>query len=309
MTDTGYYDLQTHKFVKEFTVDDEAITNYRVLDGKLVITGTDAMEPWDFGNIYVLTDKGWVKYRNIHNAVHVLDIESFKGKWFAGTGTVRKAESGQEIAPGAVFSSADQGQTWTRSVETGVTGEVFSRVHSLAVFKDRLFAFSNNTHNKSGPMLDPYGEIDALAYDGAAWRSLDIIPAQQIRRTEAYAFGDKLLLKVTTRPGAGGFSVYLYAYDGKNTEKLDSLQYSNIGDIVVKPDRLLAMIRNKQGQLEIAETRDLKTWVYYAFSDSTRQELMPARLPAYPLPTIEYDNGVFYIGTRDGAVYMSAGFE
>ena len=74
----GYGDLRANRgpidvwsldaggsFTKEYTVDEEQVSIFRTYDGKLFIPGTDAMEPWDYGNLYVKDGGVWQKLRTI----------------------------------------------------------------------------------------------------------------------------------------------------------------------------------------------------------------------------------------------------
>ena len=81
-TDVVYYDFDKNEFVKELTVQEEAIVDYRVLDGKLVIPGVDSTESWNKGNLYVRGDGGWIKYRTVPYGVHVFDAVSWRDRWY-----------------------------------------------------------------------------------------------------------------------------------------------------------------------------------------------------------------------------------
>ena len=64
-TDILYYDFEREAFVKEFTIDDEAIVRFRIIDDMLTVPGVDSTESWDFGNVYIRTEEGWVKKRTV----------------------------------------------------------------------------------------------------------------------------------------------------------------------------------------------------------------------------------------------------
>ena len=102
-TDVLYYDFTSSTFIKEFTVQDEAISQYCVVDGKLAITGVDATEDWSYGNIYVKQDSGWVKHRTIPRGLHVFDLVQQDSLWYAGTGSVFELTGEQLYAFGGIF--------------------------------------------------------------------------------------------------------------------------------------------------------------------------------------------------------------
>ncbi|MGE5372302.1 MAG: hypothetical protein ACM3QZ_09965 [Solirubrobacterales bacterium] len=101
-----FYDPESNKFVREFTVDEEQIHRYRIVDGQLVIPGHDARESWDYGNFYRLENKRWKKYRTLPDAVHVFDLTSYNGRLYAAVTSQAPGRSG------VVMSSGDKGLTW-----------------------------------------------------------------------------------------------------------------------------------------------------------------------------------------------------
>ena len=55
--DVWHFDPDRNAFVNEFTVDEEQIDIFRIIDGKLYIPGHDPLESWQLGNFYVLQNK------------------------------------------------------------------------------------------------------------------------------------------------------------------------------------------------------------------------------------------------------------
>lgn len=104
-----YYDSAANKFTTQFTVSEEQIDIYKVLNGKLFIPGTDATESWDFGNFYILENDHWTKLRTIPNANHVWDMAYFNDQLYAATGTTKPGM-------GEVLASNDMGKTWASQV-------------------------------------------------------------------------------------------------------------------------------------------------------------------------------------------------
>lgn len=125
-----YYDTQKEHWINEGEVWEEEIGHYDVLDEQLFIAGVDARAPddWQLGNYYRQTATGWEKYRNIPNAIHVLDLHAFKDKWFAALGV--------NDYQGAVAVSDDQGQSWQ------LQRFGFLRIYKLFEFKHELYAAS-----------------------------------------------------------------------------------------------------------------------------------------------------------------------
>jgi len=91
----------TGQFTNEFTADDEQLSAYRIINGRLCAPGMDAREDWSFGNFYRLEDTGWKKHRTIPNGVHVYDLYDYKGELFV------------HLTGGSVvMSSTDSGASW-----------------------------------------------------------------------------------------------------------------------------------------------------------------------------------------------------
>jgi hypothetical protein len=330
-TDVIYYDLDSNKFVKEFSVDDEGIYQYQVIDDKLVIPGVDATEEWDFGNIYIREKSGWVKHRSITRGVHVFDAVSYKGKWYVGTGNYCELTKEESFGFGAILGSADTCKTWTYEYITPSDKNAVYRINALISFSDKLYAFPyayvgftmEEIPAEYRPyMMDPYnedgkdyylvsldgafGSTDAICYDGKMWRSADLVPDSLTYRTRPVVFKDKLILSVVSGKYIGSLSEYiskngklpanartaLYAFDGQKTERLD-FEYELIRDIISKQDKLYILYFNR-GQNLIAETADLKTWKYYLLPESVKKPL-----------SIETDGQIFYVGTFDGNIFKA----
>ena|GEM_PF-4533794 len=115
----------TNTFTTEYTVDDESIWRYRVLNDKLYIPGTDARPGdtgsgggWGYGEYYSLDADGWNMYRNTPGGVHVLDMAYYNGKLYAAQGT---DNSGSEMYKNRFIVSSDSGKTWSSAIPSSVT--------------------------------------------------------------------------------------------------------------------------------------------------------------------------------------------
>ncbi|MHC4181063.1 MAG: hypothetical protein ACYSWU_26500, partial [Planctomycetota bacterium] len=139
-TDVIYYDFSKQEFVKEFTVDEEAIVRYRRYGNRLFLPGVDSTESWEFGNLYVHEASGWRKYRTIPRGVHVFDFAEYAGRWYVATGSnFGDLKTGPAI--GAIYSSGDQGATWRYEYTTASAIGSVHRLTALMPYKGRLFAF------------------------------------------------------------------------------------------------------------------------------------------------------------------------
>ncbi len=109
----------------EFETDEEQISRFRILDGKLVVPGHDPTDSWEYGNWYRLEPGGWKKHRNIPGGIHCYDMIQFNGKMFAALGTKPHSEF--------VVMSQDGGKTWEGC---GILG---MRAYTLFAVADNLY--------------------------------------------------------------------------------------------------------------------------------------------------------------------------
>jgi len=193
-------DLETQSFVTEFTVDDEAILEYCVVDDLLVIPGADATEEWDWGNVYVRMENKWVKHRTVPWGLHVFDAVSFDGSWFLGSGSIFKLTDDSMNAFGGVFISEDQGESWQLVYSTPTDFLSVYRIRSIVQFRDHLCAFfyaytgmrkedvPGEYHEYLGPSYDgeylffsedAMGPVDMLMFDGRRRFYQDILPVDK----------------------------------------------------------------------------------------------------------------------------------
>jgi hypothetical protein len=129
-TDIISYDLLNGTFVSEFTVDDEAIYKYQVIDGTLIVPGPDATEDWEWGNIYLKTKNGWVKKRTVTHGIHVNHLASYNNKWYVATGNYFDFGEDDLLAFGGILVSEDRGVHGNLCMpHLPITGASFESVH------------------------------------------------------------------------------------------------------------------------------------------------------------------------------------
>ena len=330
-TDVIYYDMAKKEFVKEFTVQEEAIDKYQIVDDTLVITGVDATEDWTFGNIYTLTDKGWIKHRTIPNGIHVFDAVSLKNKWYVVTGNFFKFTEKDIITPGVIMSSADKCESWKFEYSTSAADNLVYRINSIVAYKDKIYAFpyAYTTMEKNEipkeyreyigkPYVtekdkdyylisadNAFGKNNAIVYD-KSWMPLKLIPAKNVYNVKPFIFKNRLVMSVVCGKYIARVNEYvekngklppnvdtsLYSFDGKVTE-LIPFDYDFIKDVLVQDDKLSLLIF-KKGKYLIAQTQDLKNWQYFNLPSNIGKPL-----------SIEYNNGSFYIGTDDGNIWFN----
>ncbi len=79
------WDADKGRVVQEGEVDDEEISRFEIIGGRLYIPGADALESWKLGNLYRReTDGHWRKLRTIPRAIHAFALTDYGGRLYAG---------------------------------------------------------------------------------------------------------------------------------------------------------------------------------------------------------------------------------
>ncbi len=297
-TDVIYYDFEQKTFVKEFTVQDEAIARYRQFGDRLFLPGVDSTESWEFGNLYVHGESRWKKLRTVPRGLHVFDFAEHAGRWYVATGSnFGDLKTGPAI--GAIYSSEDQGKTWRYEYTTASARRSVRRVTSLMPYKGRLFAFGY-VDGAMPQEFQPdaadgdrrYNRVaESVVYDGFGWFPLEIVPEKLVQTIEPHVFADQLLL--SARIGRYGEQFnnkwQLFAHDGKNTRRV-LLECDRILDTLVKGDRLILLLARQKKHV-LAESTELAEWSFRELGPEVQEPL-----------SVEYDGDSYYLGLADGTV-------
>lgn len=192
------YDLKTGHFETEFTVDEEQIDRYRIIDGQLYVPGHDPRDSWELGNFYRLTDDGWEKVRTIPIGIHAYDILGYQEALFVAEGTVKRA---------MVSRSSDSGGTWEsfilpnarRAYELFTLGDklyvsayegIIYRYTGSGFNRVRVDLFPDARHGRNSLMVRSTHFKDTLLYLGAdnvndhQWTPFAAYKASQIDETQ-----------------------------------------------------------------------------------------------------------------------------
>lgn len=82
--DVWSFNALTGVFVNEFTVEEEQIERFRIIQDTLVIPGHDPTDGGSKGSLYYQAGDQWVRSQTIPNALHVYDIYRFEDRLFVG---------------------------------------------------------------------------------------------------------------------------------------------------------------------------------------------------------------------------------
>ena len=155
-TPITYFDTVTRKMVQEFVVDEEQIDMYKIINGKLTITGHDSTGSWDIGNFYTLESTGWLKHSTIPRGIHVFDLAYSNGLLFAGLGS-------DGLNPNIVVSS-DNGNTW-KPAYTPITTRQQQRFYTVFEYQGSVYAIAT-LHTFLNFKYEPY---DLMKWNGTSF--------------------------------------------------------------------------------------------------------------------------------------------
>lgn len=131
------YDLKTNE-MSLFSVPDEQISNFSVINGRLTSPGIDPMDDWSLGNYYVYIDNKWEIKRNIPRGIHTFFMIEFENKIFAALGT--------DECHFPIVVSHNGGNSFyeVKFEKNGQTYPVFNslndRVYNMFVLNEKLYA-------------------------------------------------------------------------------------------------------------------------------------------------------------------------
>lgn len=157
------YDIKNNKWFDSGVLQDEAVSRFLTVNGKLTAPGIDPKAEWDYGNYYVLADGEWTTIDNVPGGVHMFDIAEFGGKIFYGLGTGNNYSAPVKV-------SADNGQTYENvsfyrdgARLIGNENYTYFRVYDFFLLGDTLYC-TLNAYKESGSV----GGI--FRYDGEAFQ-------------------------------------------------------------------------------------------------------------------------------------------
>jgi hypothetical protein len=135
------YDIVSNSFINEYTVNENQIDVFNIINGRLVVPGHETRDTTGYGSFYTL-DGQWTKSSTIPLALNVYDMTEYNGKLYA----VNRSKG-----PGPVLYSEDGGRTWETVTTTDGTTFVASgkAAYSLFKFKGDLYAASTMTNARA----------------------------------------------------------------------------------------------------------------------------------------------------------------
>ncbi len=253
------YIPEMNEFHNIFSVDDEQIDRFRLLNNYLFIPGHDPKESWELGNYYRLENgNNWKKYRNIPSGIHNYDMAYFSNTLFAALGLEKGA---------GVAISHDFGLTWTLSRINN------DRIYSFLVDNYDIYAAGTFTANGEAALYKY--EIDTFT-SRKDIGTLQLFPNMSFKNTQ--------YLKIIRTEIFQGHSIYIGAYIHNDHQyipfgiyKVNSLKAGSVSilpiylpentrvwDLLVQNDTLYILLDtpNNEGTIvSVAESKDGVNWI------------------------------------------------
>jgi hypothetical protein len=256
-------------FLKEFTADEEIVSDFFEFEDKLFIPGYDATEDWSFANMYVKntqqpSNHQWIKRRTLPGGLHCLDVALFKDKVYASI--TRENTTAQTLV------SSDMGQTWEQFLE---------QESSFLVFDDFLFLNGDTNYTYNGTSL----EIVAL---DLRLKNSNFNGARKAKFHGGMLYSNPLRWGLI--PSQLFFLPPNQVVNGGVAMEIARFTNENVRDVVVRSDTCYVMTANEIQQDLLYRGR------IYTSNDLTNWPMASEfYLPGIPL-SLEIMNNRFYVG-------------
>ncbi|MBI2443333.1 MAG: hypothetical protein HYV40_05525 [Candidatus Levybacteria bacterium] len=265
------FDPATKVFTQEWISDTEAISNYRIIRGKLYAPAIDRKINADYavGEI----GKPWKDVSIPSTTSHAFDMVTLTGSdlWLVGALGFNAC----------AWRSLDDGVTWSQSLcipKVTTYASDFARFYFAGVFKGKLYVQGRDFYSGAHPtskVFDPGTSTwsdgpSLLPLDGVGWRPIE--------------FAEKLIYRIHEGYGT------VTAFDGTSysfvPNPVGAAEFS-AQDIIQDGDALYVLTSS-----EIMKTADLVNWTVV--------------VPTVPFTaqSLAILDGKFYIGTTDSKIYV-----
>lgn len=236
----------------EHVVDEQGIHDIRVIDNDLFVVGTDPVDSWAYGNLYLRQNGDWEKIRTMPNVIHALGAIKDGESYLIATG----AHTGDNTTySGRIYKSVDL-QSWAWQ-ELGVTlsGNYYTyRVMDMARHGTRIYA----------TVMWPVNSTRLLVSedDGQTWQVvIDDITHSPAVLARFVTHGDYLCMLNQSL-----FEIVAFALDGSYLLiDLPSVNASDRFNVLASDGASLYVLDN---QGDIWKTSDMSTWVLLCHIDN-----------------------------------------
>lgn len=284
------YNIEKHIWESTGSAKDEAIHGFEEIGGTLYAPGIDARESWEYGNFYVLQEKGtWKQCQTLRNGVHNFDMIEHDGKIFAGLGT--------ETTSQTVAVSEDGGKLFyfVPLFKDGrlmdMSGYKSSRTYEFVKYNDQVYALVQFA-------LSFGGEWAVFRYEDGKMHYLTngykLFGASVSRKY----FGGEFEFDGACYIAAGALTVVTDFADQENWKKIPMPGGETVVDAILRDGVIytLAYAQNRNPHNHNVES--YKTVIYKSTTgkEGSFQEVLSFEYASSPL-SFDWDGKHFYIGT------------
>ncbi len=282
-----YYDFDANAWEVDSIIEDEQISRFNTIDGKLYLPGIDPKVSWDVGSYYRLDGEEWDMLVNLPGSIHNFDIVKHDGKLFAGIGV-------QDGNMPALVTTDEE--TWTpvnfyRDGELiNTTDYTFTRVYDFFTLSGELYAYLS----QSSSGLTSYYEI--YHYDGENFVLYSELPTKlNFSRKNTYTHFHQRVEYKGYQYLANG-NLYRSA-DMITAEKITPNGDPEINDLRVVGDKLYALC-SEEYTTDGGETAFYNS-LQVTTDGKTFTEVFRFSYPVRAL-SFTYENGTVFIGMGFG---------
>jgi hypothetical protein len=295
------FDDPDGEVVSEFSVEEESIDYYRIIDDTLFIPGVDASEDALVGNVFFKPSGGsWTKVRSLEHNLHVIDVFGRAGALFASGGGCDDMDAYYaNDDQGVIYRSDDGGLTWPIDFEwhDGVP-EAVVRYEFFAGVEGNLYLFGNTINATTRTLTNV-----PRRWDDGAWTPVSLLPSAWIHRS--YQLDPITAVVRGVDLGTGRFRAWrvMAAEAVRPLGRFDSGDQLPLDFFSVADGEMRVLTRDGSVYPDAAEPP--YTYHVWATTDLfTLEELLSFTSDARVV-CLALWRGAIYLGTADGAILRS----
>lgn len=289
------YDPETKAWLDTGKVNDEAVANFELIDGRLIITGIDPKQGWENGSFYTYTEEGWETDRTVPYGVHMFDIARFQGKTFYGIGTANNKQSPiQMTQDGTTYTNVPIYHEDTSILSNPDYG--YSRCYNLFESEDELYAFCWLSDSSGSSKT-----FSIFKFDGEAFRHITTLGNLGLKSKGANR--QTVFNKAITYNNRFYFTTgYLYSTDDFSSVVTHSLPNdSYVQDLLVKDGKLYILTSLEKKAETVDQDGQPKTETSYTnkiyeCSDGTNLSEVYSFDYSVSAMSLEKNGDTYYIG-------------
>ncbi len=283
-----YYDIKNKEWVSDGVLPDEEISRLFIFEDKLVASGIDPKDNWDYGNFYSCDTEGWKTNRNIPGGIHNFDMVNFDGKLFAGLG-VQPNEF-----PVAV--SVDGGKHWEQ-VPFYKNGKPINDVKNVTVRVYDFFVHQNRLYAHYRIFDGQRGSSEIYVYDNGVFNFYSLLlSSMSYHKTSYHYLNQKLEFNKKQFIAMGNLYV---SNDMITAEQIKFKPNINAVDLKVINDTLYVLCNEERKSDDGTKYFRVSVWFSKTGNKGDFSQMFFYDYENRAL-SFTYHNGIFYFGIGYG---------